>query len=697
FRRRTWRYGKRATIPLIAAVVVLLAAGGSYAFFVGGGNGPAASSGSVNLSKGLVGWWKMDGNVADATPYNTVCNSQYFTPSFTTDRKGAANHAFSIGAAKLGFNCGQPAALCTSNVTVSAWVNPSSYDSSGSGIVSYGGTVQFYFDSSGYLRFQVHDSSNVSHAFISPSAYSPGSWYDVTAAYDGSTVNMYVNGSNVLSTSYTGGIGTNHCADAGNNFLLANYGSDSTTKGFLGALDDIRYYNRALSVAEVTALYNSYNDPLDTNQGEVGLVGWWKLNGNYNDSTPYAISCSPQYFTPVYEADRKGRNPGALSLTGTNLGLDCGQPTSARVANISLSAWVKPTSWNSGDNGIAAYGAAYQLYFTPSGYLTFEVHDPSNVSHAFTSPSAYSTGNWYHVAATYDGTNVVLYVNGAAVLTTAYAGGIDTALYTTTGNDVVISNDASGSSTDGFLGALSDIRIYNRALTAAELTNIYNSYDSQISLGGGGQSTTTSINLQKGLVGYWPMNGNATDATPYSDNGTVSSATLTTDRKGRANSAYSFNGTSSYMALPGTWGGASLTQASVVAWYEVSATSGGFEAIIEPTDATFIHLQLNSSGNNEVYTDTGGINLPIVSQTPTGVWHQLVITTKSGDTREYLDGVQQGSSITTTYSYLLAATALQIGRGYSSGRYFNGSIDDVRIYDRALNAAEVQALYNEYQ
>ena len=52
-----------------------------------------------------------------------------------------------------------------------------------------------------------------------------------------------------------------------------------------------------------------------------------------------------------------------------------------------------------------------------------------------------------------------------------------------------------------------------------------------------------------GLVGYWPFAGNANDISGNSNNGTVNGATLTTDRNGIANSAYNFNGTSSYISV----------------------------------------------------------------------------------------------------------------------------------------------------
>ena len=53
-----------------------------------------------------------------------------------------------------------------------------------------------------------------------------------------------------------------------------------------------------------------------------------------------------------------------------------------------------------------------------------------------------------------------------------------------------------------------------------------------------------------GLVGYWPFNGNANDESGNGNNGTVNGATLTTDRFGSANSAYSFNGNGNHIEIP---------------------------------------------------------------------------------------------------------------------------------------------------
>ena len=73
-----------------------------------------------------------------------------------------------------------------------------------------------------------------------------------------------------------------------------------------------------------------------------------------------------------------------------------------------------------------------------------------------------------------------------------------------------------------------------------------------------------------GLVGYWPFNGNANDESGNGNHGTVNGATLTSDRNGTANSAYSFNGVSNYIEIPNNSKFRGLDNISIVAWININ-------------------------------------------------------------------------------------------------------------------------------
>lgn len=149
-----------------------------------------------------------------------------------------------------------------------------------------------------------------------------------------------------------------------------------------------------------------------------------------------------------------------------------------------------------------------------------------------------------------------------------------------------------------------------------------------------------------------------------------------------------------YVELLGVWGG--TPELTVEAWYltDGALPTPDFQAIIEPTGASFVHLQLYSSGNNVVYTDGSAAYLPILAE-DAGVWHYVALTSSNGAQALYLDGALVGTA-TVSYGNIspTASGDLRIGAGYGGGRNFNGALSNVAIYDHALSGADVLAHYN---
>ncbi len=138
------------------------------------------------------------------------------------------------------------------------------------------------------------------------------------------------------------------------------------------------------------------------------------------------------------------------------------------------------------------------------------------------------------------------------------------------------------------------------------------------------------------------------------------------------------------------------SELTVEAWVRTSGTTADFQAVFSSTVAgEFLQLRLDGTRNNEVYTDTGTINLPIIAQTPTGVWRHLALSIKSGDTRLYVNGTLVGSSA-HTFSTInpLSTGKMLIGAGLSGGRFFLGDINDLKVYNRALSQSEIQSVIN---
>jgi len=222
-------------------------------------------------------------------------------------------------------------------------------------------------------------------------------------------------------------------------------------------------------------------------------------------------------------------------------------------------------------------------------------------------------------------------------------------------------------------------------------------------------------------VAYWPLDDTARpvpmesvakDATGHGHDGQyiggVQLASQNTDGGSGpfdlGHTAASFDGKSGYVNIPGTWGGASWKAVTVEAWVYAqdysTQNANAFQAIVEPTDQSFVHFQLHPSCKvedecgNVIYVDSGtrAVLLPVVSESSPPAWHYVVMTGRPGDSKIYVDGVERGSN-NSTFSSITAATGLRIGSGYHGGRFFNGRIADVAIYDHALTAQQISTHY----
>jgi hypothetical protein len=203
------------------------------------------------------------------------------------------------------------------------------------------------------------------------------------------------------------------------------------------------------------------------------LVGWWTLDSNhYGTGAGGVIDSSgsgnngTQVGTPTLVAGKLGQ---ALSFNGTSQYVDTGSWSNS-LTSISVCAWVKPTSGTRQDIVSKWSFGAYQynlLQGTTANKFTFYISITGGAAIASSnSVTTIVAGTWYHLCGTYDNSNIKLYVNGAQEgVNIAQTGN----LYNGSSQDNLI-----GESGDAiFDGSLDDIRIYNRALTAGDVAQLY--------------------------------------------------------------------------------------------------------------------------------------------------------------------------------------------------------------------------------
>ncbi len=199
-----------------------------------------------------------------------------------------------------------------------------------------------------------------------------------------------------------------------------------------------------------------------------------------------------------------------------------------------------------------------------------------------------------------------------------------------------------------------------------------------------------------GLISYYPFSGNAMDSTNNNNDGTVNGAVLTTDRFGNANSAYFFDGVDDYIfnASPTSLDNQDHT---VAAW--VQSKKAGFQGIaglIGGAGNNGYYLNINSAGNYAMLEGNGttwGYAVSNDVYQNDNQWHFVVSTRTGGIAKIYVDGILQDGSTAETMS--CAACELVIGYSTSASQYFGGSLDDIRIYSRALSDSEIKGLYSE--
>lgn len=218
-------------------------------------------------------------------------------------------------------------------------------------------------------------------------------------------------------------------------------------------------------------------------------------------------------------------------------------------------------------------------------------------------------------------------------------------------------------------------------------------------------STAASVltgSLTNGLVAYYGFNGNANDMVG-GNNGSVYNAFLTTDRFGNANSAYSFNGSSSYIDLGNSpsfnFGSNNFT---LSCWVNVNPSDNYGYIISKYKNPDPLSYGIGTTGSS-VYAffsgDTAGNSINGTQSLKDSNWHFLSVTFTRGDAiRAYIDGtLNQTASISSAVGYQTNSQSLLFGKlsdGSGLGpQYYNGLLDEVSIYNRALSASEVSQLY----
>ncbi len=210
-----------------------------------------------------------------------------------------------------------------------------------------------------------------------------------------------------------------------------------------------------------------------------------------------------------------------------------------------------------------------------------------------------------------------------------------------------------------------------------------------------------------GLMAHYPFTGNTNDLSGHGLNGTNNGAVLTSDRHGKPNSAYYFNGSTAYIQIPAAT--LKLTAFTYSVWARSAVlptfgaenrycvfdigSLGGDHMIMLGNNANAVGWHGSSYYGWEINPLLADVkSLPAIGQ-----WYHLLITRSANTLTLYVDGVFVASKTVTPAPpyYGNGVATATIGRRFSADYHFKGDIDDLRIYNRVLDSTEIQALYAE--
>jgi len=620
------------------------------------------------------------------------------------------------------------------NASVELWFywrgvsNPSDFASYGQDIYSEncrdGGLYKIWITPDSTLQFSI-DHSSGGYTNDNGGKVSPNQWYFVTAVLDNASgQKLYVNGNLIDANS-----NTSTQSSASGPILFTYLGFDQVAGGgaaFFGYIDEVRTWNYARTQAQIQS-------KMDTTLvgNESGLLGYWRLDGNNTDNSLNGLNGfgfgSPTYLTSTVPyipnlqmglvawypfngnandssgngnngtvsgatltTDRFG-NPGkAYSFNGTNAYISVPNSSSLSiVGDITISAWI----YDYGDNGAGYHtvltkdlsgswsynisisliaggtGQEYKKVFSgrrnnPTGDYKF-----SNV--------AIDTNRWTHLVVTIKNDTIHFFENGVDIGFIASLGDVFTIPMIDQNIGLTIGwNNEAG---QWMSGKLDDIRIYSRALNVAEIDTLYHE---------GGWANPLPTN---GLVAYYPFNGNANDESGNGNNGTNNGATLTTDRFGNPNSAYLF---SSNIIVNNF--AVNFDSISISMWFKTDSAASVGSRLIEHNwpAGSFSLAILPDSTIGAAFLNSGSTEYSANAYLSTlfGRWNHVVAVYDGSTAKLYLNSI------------LCASTNVQNGLAYRSAALligsraqwlFGGALDDIRIYSRALNVAEIGSLYRE--
>ena len=632
---------------------------------------------TLGLAQTPVAQYSFTGNANDLSSFGNHAVVNGATP--TQDRFNLPNRAFAFDGLQSSIRANNAAQLNSANTTISFWIKVAKLPVSGEAyIMSHGGYQDRWkisLPSHGKPVLTTNSAGGSIKDMDTDSVALPvGAWWHVVMTHDGTNDKVYING--VLKNSKASPGALNNTTKP----FGMGYDPIDSTNYFNGSLDEVMIFNTALTAAEITALYTAQSTATAVVNERVAA---YSFNGSGYDSSAYANHAT---LTNVKATtDRFGFGSKAYEFNGKSSAIKASNNAALNSANTTVSFWVKVNALPvSGEAYLLSYGGyqeRWKISLPDHGKVVFSTNNVgiNNVDSDAGSGNALPLGIWKHVVMTHDGANDKIFIDGVKKNTKAAAGALKSTV-----NPLGIGYDPIDNGSF-FNGALDEVQVYNYALTEAEVTALY---------------TTQSVSpaTATDLVADYKLNGNGNDDSQFGNHAT-GKATAVANRFNFGNNAMSFNGTKSDSLIATNSVAYQSDFTTISFWVKVNAlpTSGEVTLLSHGGWQERWKISLPDHGKPVFSTNSLGGIKDMDSDSvalPLGVWRHIVMVHDAAGNKMFINGLLKKSLATATGA--LNKTSKPLGIGYNAvegGGNFNGSLDDIKIYNRALTDVEIAALY----
>ena len=611
------------------------------------------AGGVGDLSFGLEGHWMFDegtgSTIADSSGNANNASFNTGTPAWVTGVRGSALEFDGTNDAITDASFDPPA-----RGSVAYWFRSDGPPVSRERPWGLGADYEAWQDTDGLISFDI-STDGFQGGFITDRPLDQaGRWYHLVAQYDSDTdeYEIYIDGA-----LHKSGVSTWDITEQAAGQLSFGTRTGSTQR-FSGALDDFRIYSRWLSSDEISELY--------------GLVGHWKFDEGAGTTIADSSGDDDASFNTGTPTWVRGVRGSALEFDGTNDAItdnDFDPPATGAVA-----FWIRRSAPLSVAERPFGAGGDWEARQDGDGTLKFDIGvSPFVGAEVFsTSEETPLEGLWSHVVAQFNAQDDTYEVWVDGQLDSSGVNPRDMVEQP----DAPLSFGARTGSTQRFVGALDDFRVYDRWLSHREIAELY------------------------GLVGHWKLD--ETSGSTVADSSGMDNDGVWTGApaygSGIEEGAAVLDGTN-HIRVPAFQ--FEPTSASIAAWGNLAGGDTEGAELVSVANYFGLRLDDNPGTTGFVYHGAGWdfSSDPPLSSGRGWRHFALVFDERDDEQRLYVNG-QLVDTVPATGPMVwtgLFSTDLSIGAHENLAETtsdFAGSIDDVRVFNRAISVEEIQALLN---